>query len=116
MIKAYVVSIVNDPDQGAELVFAETASKAKNLVRDLDPDSYTDLRAIRYPEFDGMETATFRELALAKWKAGWTHDSTDEPVVDKDTEADFLAWFDTEGFEDEHQTWLECLKGTHTNN
>lgn len=115
MIKAYVVSIVNDPDQGAELVFAENASRAKNQCRELDPDSYTDLRAIRYPEFDGMETATFRELALAKWKAGWTHDSTDEPIVDKDTEADFLAWFDMEELEEEHRNWLKHLGGTDIN-
>lgn len=115
MLKAYIVSVINDPDQGSELVFAETAGKAKNSARELEPDFFTDLRAVRFPDFDDMATAPMRELDLAKWKAGWFYGIFDEPMYGTETEEEFLAWYDEQGFENEHRTWLECLKGTHTN-
>lgn len=95
-MKAYYVDIRNDPDQGANIVFDTTAKNARKFTGDLVYDSWLDVQVRRYPQFDGMEKLTQRELALEQWKAGWWFDS-DEPYFDnyeENTDSDFLAWYD----------------------
>jgi hypothetical protein len=97
-MKAYYIHIADDDDQGGHLVWDTTHKNAKKRVNesDLFYDRYIDVRCKRYPEFDGMEGLSKRDLALEQWKQGWWFDS-DEPTFDdyeENTDADFLAWYD----------------------
>lgn len=67
-MKAYVLWEKNYDEKGQFVVFAHTAAEAKKRVcsTDLDPDEYIDVMANRAPEFDGMENATEREIAIKK--------------------------------------------------
>ena len=95
-MKAYYVSIPEDPDQGGYIIWAKTAREARKYTGDLQYERWIDVTAKRYPEFDDKENLTKRELALEQWKHGWWFDS-DEPTFDdyeENTDADFLAWYD----------------------
>lgn len=94
-MKAYKLSIKDDPDQGEVIVFAQTAREAKNnWTQYLDTDSFLDKLVHRAPEFDGMENASDMELMTKQWQEGWRwYDCYDVPDVEEDTIEDFQAWF-----------------------
>lgn len=94
-MKAYKLSIKDDPDQGEVIVFAKTAREAKNNWHwYLDADNFLDKLVHRAPEFDGMENASDMELMTKQWLEGWRwYDCYDVPDVEEDTVEDFQAWF-----------------------
>lgn len=94
-MKAYKLSIKDDPDQGEIIVFAQTAREAKNnWTQYLDADSFLNKLVHRAPEFDGMEDASDMELMTKQWLEGWRwYDCYDVPDVEEDTVEDFQAWF-----------------------
>ncbi|AIX12584.1 hypothetical protein WRP3_081 [Lactococcus phage WRP3] len=94
-MKAYKLSIKDDPDQGEVIVFAKTAREAKNNWHwYLDTDNFLDKLVHRAPEFDGMENASDMELMTKQWQEGWRwYDCYDIPDVEEDTVEDFQAWF-----------------------
>lgn len=97
-MKAYYIDIKDDPDQGGHIVWDTTSRNARKRVNEGDFGWYEwiDVRCRRYPQFDGMEGLSKRQLALEQWKQGWWFDS-DEPTFDdyeENTDADFLAWYD----------------------
>lgn len=94
-MKAYKLSIKDDPDQGEVIVFAQTAREAKNnWTQYLDADSFLDKLVHRAPEFDDMENASDMELMTKQWLEGWRwYDCYDVPDVEEDTVEDFQAWF-----------------------
>ena len=94
-MKAYKLSIKDDPDQGEVIVFAQTAREANNnWTQNLDADSFLDKLVHRAPEFDGMENASDMELMTKQWQEGWRwYDCYDVPDVEEDTVEDFQAWF-----------------------
>lgn len=94
-MKAYKLSIKDDPDQGEVIVFAQTAREAKNnWTQYLDTDSFLNKLVHRAPEFDGMEDASDMELMTKQWLEGWRwYDCYDVPDVEEDTVEDFQAWF-----------------------
>lgn len=92
-MKAYYLSIRDDPDQGGQIVFAKTAREAKTkLTDDLIYDRWIDLEAHRAKEYDDMENLSDAELALVKWKNGWWWDGK-YPDPDTDTDEEFLQWY-----------------------
>ena len=94
-MKAYKLSIKDDPDQGEVIVFAKTAREAKNNWHwYLDADNFLDKLVHRAPEFDGMEGASDMEIMTKQWQEGWRwYDCYDVPDVEEDTVEDFQAWF-----------------------
>lgn len=94
-MKAYKLSIKDDPDQGEVIVFAQTAREAKNnWTQYLDTDNFLDKLVHRAPEFDGMEGASDMEIMTKQWQEGWRwYDCYDVPNVEEDTVEDFQAWF-----------------------
>lgn len=94
-MKAYKLSIKDDPDQGEVIVFAKTAREAKNNWHwYLDADNFLDKLVHRAPEFDDMENASDMELMTKQWQEGWRwYDCYDIPDVEEDTIEDFQAWF-----------------------
>ncbi|ARM66201.1 hypothetical protein AM2_073 [Lactococcus phage AM2] len=94
-MKAYKLSIKDDPDQGEVIVFAQTAREAKNnWTQYLDADNFLDKLVHRAPEFDGMEGASDMEIMTKQWQEGWRwYDCYDVPDVEEDTVEDFQAWF-----------------------
>ena len=94
-MKAYKLSIKDDPNQGEVIVFAQTAREAKNnWTQYLDADNFLDKLVHRAPEFDGMENASDMELMTKQWQEGWRwYDCYDVPDVEEDTVEDFQAWF-----------------------
>lgn len=68
-MKAYRLSIHDFPDAGNAIVFADSvsAAKAKAYQPDvrgynIDPEAWTDIRAVRLKELDGMEDKTPAEI------------------------------------------------------
>lgn len=95
-MNAYTLREKGNDDAGMYVVFANTVSEAKSKVysTDLDPDEYIDIRVKRAPEFDGMEKATERELALKQWKEGWAwFDYPDMPEPDHSEDSEFIAFY-----------------------
>ena len=94
-MKAYKLSVKDDPDQGEVIVFAKTAREAKNNWHwYLDADNFLDKLVHRAPEFDGMEGASDMEIMTKQWQEGWRwYDCYDVPDVEEDTVEDFQAWF-----------------------
>lgn len=95
MIKAYSLSIADDPDQGQQIVFAETASEAKKKLdgEQFVYDRWIDIQAHRSRAFDGMENLTKAELALEQWREGWIWFDRDTPDCDESTDEQFIAWY-----------------------
>ncbi|HJE96559.1 MAG TPA: hypothetical protein K8V00_02970 [Ligilactobacillus acidipiscis] len=74
-MKAWILSNVNNEDAGISLVFANTRGQAKKQAftvtnklyqSDLDPDSWTDVRAVRESKLDGLENKDEKEIVY-KW-------------------------------------------------
>lgn len=93
-MKAYMLGLYSDDDQGNEIVFAKTAKEAKKYNRDLDPDSYIDLFAKRAPEFDGMENMSIKELMKEQWREGWWFHQDGCPSNDESDDEVFYKWYD----------------------
>lgn len=97
-MKAYITGIRDDDDAGNEIVFAETAKKARSKVWGTDftafAESYIDIYAHRYPQYDGLEDLSPRELAKTQWRDGWWFHQDDYPDPDEATDEDFYEWYD----------------------
>ena len=94
-MKAYIIGIKDDPDQGNEIVFDTSVRHAKQFTGDLVYDSWIDIECHRYPALDDCENLSKPALALEQWKLGWWFDS-DEPTFDdyeENTDEDFLSWY-----------------------
>lgn len=93
-MKAYILSVKNDDDQGQQIVFAKTAREAKkNWHWYLDADSFLDKLVHRAPQFDDMENATELELMTKQWQEGWRwFDNYDVPDVETATVEEFQEW------------------------
>lgn len=93
-MKAYRLSIKDDEDQGAEIVFANTAKEAKKLISgELVYDWWIDIRVHRDKRYDGMENLSRAELALQQWRDGWRWFGVDYPDPDEATDAEFIGWY-----------------------
>lgn len=94
-MKAYYVSIRNDEDQGGGIAFAPTAQEArKHYGRfDLDPESWLDVQARRYKEFDGLENLPDAELYCKAWRMGWHWEYMTLPDPDEATDEQFIEWY-----------------------
>ena len=94
-MKAYILSVKNDDDQGQQIVFAKTAREAKNNWHwYLNADIFLDKLVHRAPEFDDMENATELELMTKQWQEGWRwFDYNDVPDVETENIKDFENWY-----------------------
>ena len=95
-MKAYVLRVEGDDDQGQAVVFSKTAKEAKKLLSstNLYSDRYTDIRVKRCPEFDNMETLSEIELAKEQWRNGWRwYDYCSTPDSDEATDDEFYNWY-----------------------
>ncbi len=95
IMKAYYLSIQDDPDQGTFVVFADTRNQARSQAdgHDLFYDSWLDIHAVRAKKYDDLENLSEAELHLKLWHDGWRwYDIDDMPDVDEATDQDFLDW------------------------
>lgn len=94
-MKAYVLSIKNDDDQGQAIVFANnrTEAKQKLCITNLDANCWTDIQASRYPDLDGMENAEEPDIALVLWRNGWRWFDYRTPDPFDTTAEEFKAWY-----------------------
>ena len=93
-MKAYLLSVENDPDQGQALVWDVTAKEAKkNWTRFLDAERFIDKRVKRAPEFDDMEGRTELEIMLKQWHEGWIWWDWRFPSVEDSTDDDFIEYY-----------------------
>ncbi len=93
-MKAYLLSVANDPDQGEVLVWDTTARDAKkNWTRFLDADRFIDERVRRAPDFDNMERCTELEIMLKQWHEGWIWWDWQFPSVEDSTDDDFIKYY-----------------------
>lgn len=94
-MKAYVLRVEGDDDQGQAVVFSNTAKEAKKLFfsTNLQCDSYTDIRVKRSPEFDNMENLSEIELDKEKWRTGWRWFDYDTPYPEDTTDEEFIEWY-----------------------
>lgn len=95
-MKAWIVSVYQDDDQGNEIVFADNLKEAKvaGYRTELEFDSYTDIRVKRYKIFDDMEKLSERELCKVKWREGWWFFQEGCPDCETATDEEFYAWYD----------------------
>jgi hypothetical protein len=98
-VKAYSLSIKDNDDAGAAIVFAETANDAKKQVYAHDTlvdaleGGWITLRAHRAKRYDGMENLDEAHLALKQWRDGWSWFDVDYPDPDTATDAEFIKWY-----------------------
>lgn len=97
-MKAYYLTIKDDDDAGAAVVFANTAKEAKAKIYGTEVgnsvENWIDIRVNRAKSFDGMENLTDAELALMQWHKGWRYLDMDYPDPDEATDAEFLEWYE----------------------
>lgn len=97
-MKAYYLSIKDNDDAGAQVVFANTAKEAKKKVNGWVHDNlenYLDLRVNRAKRYDDMEDLDQAHLALEQWREGWQwFDMYDQPDQDTATDDEFLDWYE----------------------
>lgn len=74
-MKAYKVGLYSDDDIGNEIVFAENSKEARIKAHKTQiaesQESYIDVYATRYSEFDGMENSSEEEMLYKKFQCGW---------------------------------------------
>ena len=96
-MKAYILEMKDDPDEGSEIVFANTAREAKNQAIGKDfyemSGDWLSLRVRRYKSFDGMEKCTKAEIALKQWQDGWWFHESGYLSPDEWTDEQFLEWY-----------------------
>lgn len=95
-MKAYKLEIAHDDEGICEIVFANTVREARKLVdsTDLYYERWIDVRATRYPAFDGLEGLSKREFAKVSWRHGWRWYDLGGPDPDETTDEEFYAWYD----------------------
>lgn len=97
MLKAYILSVNHDDDQGCEVVFAERYKDAINTWDTELECEFIDRRCRRAPEFDGMENASHYEMTYKKWQEGWWFDTVKHPGYPEETpEHEFKDWYKNE--------------------
>lgn len=100
-MKAYKIYDATNDENGCDIVFAQTAKQAKKMTgyTPVEVDNYIDLRAVRYPNFDGLENASELELSDAKWRDGWIwygHNHLEMPNPETATSKDFIEWYQSQ--------------------
>lgn len=97
-MKAYITGITDDDDAGNEIVFANTAREARKMVWGSDftafAERYIDVYARRYPNYDGMENLSKKELALQQWHDGWWFHQSGYLSDDEWTDEQFIQWYE----------------------
>lgn len=98
-MKAYVVGLTSNDDNGQEIVFANTSKEAvkKAMCMDITDlmESYIDVYARRSPAFDGMESASGADIMLKKFREGWTwYDLSGQPYEEETTDEEFFQWLE----------------------
>lgn len=98
-MKAYCVSIKDDDDAGAEIVFASTAREARKKTWGRDftsqAESYIDVVAHRDKRYDDMEKLSAAELACKQWHDGWQWYDMDALSPEEWTDAEFIKWYES---------------------
>lgn len=98
-MKAYILGMRSDPDEGNEIVFADTVREAKKQAIGMDfyesSGDWLDLYANRYKKYDDLEHLTRKELALHQWRDGWWWHEPGYPDPDEGTDQDFYKWYDS---------------------
>lgn len=94
-MKAWVLSLSNDPDQGQAIVFADKATDAKLKIYEtnLDSDGWIYIRANRYEPLDNMESASEIDKSLILWKNGWFWYDYETPPEHETTDDEFKEWY-----------------------
>lgn len=94
-MKAWVLSIKDDNDQGEAIVFANTRAEAKKMLGTtyLEADGWIDIEARRYPDLDNMENLSEVEKSLILWRNGWRWYDRETPEEDETTDDEFRAWY-----------------------
>lgn len=99
-MKAYYLSIKDEDDAGAAIVFADTARDAKKQVYSHDmlvealEGGWIALQAHRAKSYDGMENLDEAHLALKQWHDGWRWFDIGYPDPDEATDAEFIKWYE----------------------
>lgn len=97
-MKAYLAGIRDDDDAGQELVFADTAQKARSKVWGTDftafAERYIDVYAHRAKKWDYLEGKDQRECYKEFWRDGWWFHQSGYPDSDEATDEDFYKWYD----------------------
>jgi hypothetical protein len=95
-MKAYILGIRDDDDQGEFVVFADNAQEARKLVNgtDLQYERWIDVRSYRAKRWDNLEHLDDAHLHLELWKEGWRWLFTSYPDPETDTDETFLAWYE----------------------
>lgn len=94
-MKAYILRVINDDDQGQVVVFANTANEAKKQFNStyLETEQYIDIRVKRSPEFDNMENLSEIDLAKEQWRNGWRWYDYNTPYPEDTTDEEFYKWY-----------------------
>lgn len=99
-MKAYCLSVKDEDDAGAAIVFADNVREAKKqvwghdgLVDALDGGWIT-LQAHRDKRYDDMEHLSVAEMAMHQWRDGWRWFDYDYPDPDTATDEEFLKWYE----------------------
>ena len=97
-MKAYQLSIIDNDDAGAAIVFADTAKDARAQIYGTtlgdSVEKWIDIRVHRAKEYDGMENLSEAELALKQWHDGWRWYDLDHPEEGEATDKEFLEWYE----------------------
>ena len=93
-MKAWLLSLIDDEDQGEAVVFADTVTEAKSEIyqTNLDENGWTSIRARRYPALDGMEDASEPERSLIQWRNGWRWFDYGTPDPGEAADDEFIKW------------------------
>lgn len=94
-MKAWILSIKRDDDQGQAIVFAENRTEAKKMLgtTHLEADTWIDIEVRRYPELDNMEKAEEVERSLILWRNGWRWYDIQTPEEYETTDDEFREWY-----------------------
>lgn len=94
-MKAWLLNIKHDDDQGQAIVFAPNRTEAKKRLwtTHLEADSWIDIEARRYPVLDNMENAGEVERALILWRDGWRWYDYETPEEEETTDDEFKEWY-----------------------
>lgn len=93
-MKAWLLSLIDDEDQGEAVVFADTVTEAKAIIHqtNLDDNGWISIRAVRYPCLDGMEKASEPGRSLIQWRNGWRWFDYSTPDPSETTDEEFIKW------------------------
>lgn len=94
-MKAWVLSIKNEDDQGQAIVFAENRTEAKKMLwtTHLEANSWIDIEARRYSNLDDMEKSSEVERSLILWRDGWRWYDYETPEEEETTDDEFREWY-----------------------